>query len=72
MSSSIHVKPHISKVRRFIEQERKMRETVFAGGGFEKRKKREAKLAECDEALAALVQIETTFIPRVEQGDMFA
>jgi hypothetical protein len=70
-SKSVGVKRYVDRIRRFIKAERSMREQVFpASGGMDQRKRRQAKLLDCDEALAALDMIEQVFIPRVTQEEL--
>lgn len=69
--SKLGVEPKITLIRRFVLAERRMRDKVFRPGGMDATKKRSAKLQECDDALAALAEIEQVFIPRVTQEDMF-
>ena len=68
--SSLGIRPHIKKIRGFIQRERVWREGVFRAGTLDKNRKREEKLADCDAALAALDTIEQVFIPRVTQEQL--
>ena len=60
-------KKHIEIIRKFIEAEKKMRQSVFST----QPTKRDSKLKQCDVALDALREIEISLVPVIPQEDLF-